>query len=94
MTKESLKAIALRYQADQNKAPLVTAKGEGVVAEEMLKLAKELEVPVQEDETLVELLSQLTIHEAIPPELYEVVAELFAFIYRIDRNQDPSNEEG
>lgn len=94
MKKESLKAVALRYQADKNAAPLLTAKGEGAIAEEMLQLAKQLDVPIQEDESLVELLSHLTIHESIPPELYEVIAELFAFIYRLDRNQDHSNVEG
>ncbi|MCM2674754.1 EscU/YscU/HrcU family type III secretion system export apparatus switch protein [Alkalicoccobacillus plakortidis] len=93
MKKESLKAVALKYLSDQNVAPIVVAKGEGFTANEIIKTAKESQIPIQEDESLVELLSQLTIHESIPPELYEVVAELFSFIYRIDRNQEPSSEE-
>ncbi|MDQ0206362.1 EscU/YscU/HrcU family type III secretion system export apparatus switch protein [Alkalicoccobacillus murimartini] len=93
MKKHSLKAVALRYQGDQNDAPVVVAKGEGFVASDIIRLANESQVPIQEDETLVELLSQLMIHDSIPPELYEVVAELFAFIYRIDRNQAPHSEE-
>lgn len=91
MTKDHQKAVALRYQADHHSAPLVTAKGEGKIAEDIIQFAKQMKVPVQEDESLVELLSQLSINESIPAELYEVVAELFAFIYRIDRNQDTSN---
>ncbi|MFK3938679.1 EscU/YscU/HrcU family type III secretion system export apparatus switch protein [Alkalihalobacillus sp. NPDC078783] len=93
MNKENQKAIALQYQQDQMKAPTVVAKGVGKTAAEMIRIAKSSHVPIQEDETLVELLSQLTINETIPSELYEVVAELFAFIYRIDRNQEPQSEE-
>lgn len=78
-------AIALKYQADEDIAPKVVGKGKGFVAEEMINRAKEHNVPIQEDASLVELLSELQINEAIPPELYEVVAEVFAFIYRIDR---------
>lgn len=93
MTNDNQKAIALHYQQDQMMAPKVVAKGEGNTAAEMIKIAKSSHVPIQEDAALVELLSQLTINETIPTELYEVVAELFAFIYRIDRNQEPQSEE-
>lgn len=79
-------AVALSYDMEQNTAPIVKAKGKGIVAEEIIQRAKEHNIPIQEDPTLVELLSQLEINEAIPEELYEVVAEVFAFIYRIDKN--------
>ncbi|WYP24979.1 EscU/YscU/HrcU family type III secretion system export apparatus switch protein [Alkalihalobacillus sp. FSL W8-0930] len=93
MNTENQKAIALQYHQDQMKAPKVVAKGTGKTATEMIEIAKSSHVPIQEDAALVELLSQLTINETIPTELYEVVAELFAFIYRVDRNQEPQSEE-
>ncbi|MFZ4454137.1 EscU/YscU/HrcU family type III secretion system export apparatus switch protein [Salibacterium aidingense] len=79
-------AVALGYQAQAQHAPSVKAKGKGYVAEEIIERAKENNIPVQEDPSLVELLSQLDIHQSIPPELYEVVAEVFAFLYRVDQH--------
>lgn len=79
-------AVALSYDMEKNSAPIVKAKGKGIVAEEIIARAKEHNIPIQEDPSLVELLSQLEINETIPEELYEVVAEVFAFIYRIDKN--------
>lgn len=83
---EKKQAIALRYQADKDHSPKVVGKGQGLLAEEIISLAKENRIPIQEDPTLVEMLSQLEVNQSIPPELYEVVAEVFAFIYRIDQN--------
>lgn len=79
-------AIALSYNETIDEAPRVKAKGKGFVAEEIIERAKAHHIPIQEDPSLVELLSQLEINETIPTELFEVVAELFAFIYRIDKN--------
>ena len=79
-------AVALSYDMEKNSAPIIKAKGKGTVAEEIIQRAKEHNIPIQEDPSLVELLSQLEINESIPEELYEVVAEVFAFIYRIDKN--------
>ncbi|WP_088105077.1 EscU/YscU/HrcU family type III secretion system export apparatus switch protein [Halalkalibacter urbisdiaboli] len=80
------RAVALKYDSKNSEAPKVVGKGAGFVAEEILKRAKEHQIPIQEDPTLIELLGQLEINQTIPPELYEVVAEVFAFLYRIDRN--------
>lgn len=80
------RAVALGYEKDKHDAPIIKAKGHGFIAEEIIAKAKEHQIPIQEDTSLVELLSQLEINEAIPPELFEVVAEVFAFIYRIDKN--------
>jgi len=55
------------------------------VAEEILRRAREAGVPIQEDPSLVEVLSKLDIHQEIPPELYRLVAEILSFIYRSDR---------
>ncbi|MGY4689805.1 EscU/YscU/HrcU family type III secretion system export apparatus switch protein [Salibacterium sp. K-3] len=79
-------AVALGYQAQAEHAPSVKAKGKGYVAEEIIERARENDIPVQEDPSLVELLSQLEINQSIPPELYEVVAEVFAFLYRVDQH--------
>ncbi|MEC2073089.1 EscU/YscU/HrcU family type III secretion system export apparatus switch protein [Alkalihalophilus marmarensis] len=79
-------AVALRYDAAKQDSPEVIAKGKGIIAEEIIEKAKKHHIPIQEDASLVELLSQLNINQSIPPELYEVVAEVFAFIYRVDKN--------
>ncbi|UCZ51739.1 EscU/YscU/HrcU family type III secretion system export apparatus switch protein [Bacillus shivajii] len=85
------RAIALGYDHEIHDAPKVKAKGKGYVAEEIIKRAKESDVPIQEDRSLIELLSQLEINESIPAELYEVVAEIFAFIYALDREKRGKN---
>ncbi|MFN7250858.1 MAG: EscU/YscU/HrcU family type III secretion system export apparatus switch protein [Anaerobacillus sp.] len=83
---EKKQAVALSYHTESDQAPKIIAKGKGFVAEELIKEAMKHNVPIQEDPSLVGLLSQLEINEAIPEQLYEVVAEIFAFIYRIDKN--------
>ncbi|MFC0214319.1 EscU/YscU/HrcU family type III secretion system export apparatus switch protein [Paenibacillus chartarius] len=79
------KAVALKYSPGTAAAPVVTAKGRGYVADAILNKAREHGVPVQEDASLVEVLSKLDIDQEIPPELYQLVAELLSFIYRSDR---------
>lgn len=79
------KAVALKYVPDERQAPVIVAKGQGYVAQTILNKAKEHGVPVQEDPSLVEVLSRLDIDQEIPPELYQLVAELLSFIYRTDR---------
>ncbi|MFD2925508.1 EscU/YscU/HrcU family type III secretion system export apparatus switch protein [Halobacillus naozhouensis] len=81
-------AIALGYQEVRDDAPQVLAKGKGIVADNILEKARKNNVPIQEDATLVELLSELNINEHIPEELYHVVAEVFAFIYRTDQEME------
>lgn len=77
-------AVALSYNEKGADAPVVTAKGKGFIAEKIIAEAKEHQIPIQEDPTLVELLGKLNINEKIPEELYQAVAEVFAFIYRLD----------
>ena len=76
-----LKAIALQY--DGENAPIVTASGEGDIAEEIIRIAKEHGVPLREDMMLAALLSELELGEEIPPLLYRVVAEVIAYTYII-----------
>lgn len=77
-------AVALTYNNEKFSSPQVVAKGKGKIAENILEKAKEHDVPIYEDPNLVELLGKLDLNEAIPEELYQAVAEVFAFIYRLD----------
>lgn len=79
------KAVALKYEPEQGAAPTIIAKGRGAVADEILKRAQENGIPVQEDSSLVEVLSKLDLGQEIPPELYQLVAEVLSFVYRSDR---------
>ncbi len=78
------KAIALKYDALKDKAPKVVAKGEGVVAEKILDLAREAGVPVRENADLAEILSRLELNAEIPPETYVIVAEILAWVYELN----------
>lgn len=81
-------AVALRYNSKIQDAPKVIAKGKGYVADSILQKALENQIPIQEDASLVELLGNLKINEKIPEELYQAVAEVFAFIYQLDKNKE------
>lgn len=78
------KAIALRYDEGQDGAPVVVASGTGVVAEQIIRLAEEAGIPVQTDAQLLAALSRLDLGEMIPPDLYPAVAEVLAFIGRMN----------
>ena len=62
------------------------AKGKGLVAEKIISLAHENNIPVQQDPDLVEVLSQVDINQDIPPTVYQVVAELLAFVYQMNKD--------
>jgi len=75
---------ALQYDPQKSEPPQVVATGRGLIAEEILKVAREHNIPMYEDAGLVEALAQLDVSEYIPRELYAVVAEVLAYIYRVD----------
>ncbi len=77
-------AIALEYDPNED-APKVIASGKGLLAEKIIDRAKEAKVPVHKDSKLADTLSKLEIGEAIPQELYEVVAEILVFVDQMDR---------
>ncbi len=79
------KAVALQYRRGQDRAPRVTARGRGALAEKILALAREHRIPVQQDRELLDALYRLEINEEIPEELYRVVAEILAFVYRMNK---------
>lgn len=75
------KAVALGYDIDKDSAPKVIAKGKGELANNIIKIAQNNEVPIKKDEDLVELLSAIDIDKEIPDSMYKAVSEIFAFIY-------------
>lgn len=81
------KAVALRYDRQKNKAPEVVASGQGLLAEKILQIAADNEVPFYEHHELVEALAELPLGSEIPPELYELVAQILAFVLRLDEEQ-------
>ena len=84
--RESLKkAVSLKYEPPKHEAPTVTAKGHGVIAEKIIAIAKKHHIPIKDDPNLVEILSRLDLDEQIPPDVYQVVAEIFAFIYHLNK---------
>lgn len=80
-------AIALAYR-QTDAAPRVVAKGKGLVAEEIIARAREHGVFVHESPELVALLTQVDIDEHIPPQLYQAIAELLAWLYRIEHGEN------
>lgn len=85
MNNNRKKAAALRYNHNLEYAPKVAASGQGHLADTIIEKAKVHNVPILEDTSLVELLAELNINETIPEELYQAVAEVFAFVYQIDQ---------
>lgn len=77
-------AVALSYDPEQD-APKVIASGKGALAEKIIEKAKESNVAVHKDDKLANTLSKLDIGEMIPPELYEVVAEILVFVDAMDK---------
>ena len=81
---KSPKAVALKYDRTKDKAPRIMAKGRGEIAEKIIDIAKEHDVPLYEDQQLVQILEALDLETEIPPELYRAVAEVLAFVYRLN----------
>ena len=81
---EPRRAVALSYDPAAADAPVVTAAGQGAVAEEIIRRAREAGVPVTEDPRLAAVLSQIDVGQVIPPELYTVIAEVLAYVYRLE----------
>jgi flagellar biosynthesis protein len=75
-------AVALHY--DKKRAPRVTAKGKGHLAEQILKIAEEHDIPLQTEPELARLLGTIPLGSEIPPELYRAVAEVIAFAYLLN----------
>jgi flagellar biosynthesis protein len=84
MMKKKPKAVALKYEKEQDAAPRIVAKGRGFVAQKIMETARAHRVPLYEDKNLVQVLEALDLETEIPAELYRAVAEVLAFIYRLN----------
>lgn len=84
-TETRKKAVALRYKPEKDAAPKVVAKGSGTIREKILEIARKHNIPIKEDQQLVEVLSTLDLYQEIPPELYRAVAEILAFVYSMTK---------
>lgn len=82
--KDRKAAAALQYRINEDSAPRVVAAGQGIIAQRIIELAREHNVPIYEDTELAAILSRLDIGAEIPPELYQVIAEILSFVYSLD----------
>ena len=85
-------AISLKYNGDSNHAPRVTAKGQGWIAEKIIAMAQQQNIPIKKDKYLVELLEKIDVGREIPESLYKLVAELLAWVYQLN-NEYPKNKK-
>ncbi len=79
------KAVALRYNKDKRAAPVVTAKGYGSIAQKIIEIARSNGIHIHQDADMVEVLSKVEIGDEIPPYLYKAIAEILAFVYKLNR---------
>lgn len=85
-------AAALKYDIDKDRAPKVLAKGENYVADRIVEIATEADIPIVEDAALVSALLVLELGDEIPPELYHTVAKILSFLYNLDKKGRPTLE--
>jgi len=78
-------AVAMRYDVDRDKAPMILATGRGPIADEIIRVAEDNKIPLYEDTELAGLLSKLELDTEVPPELYVLVAEVLFFVFQLDR---------
>ena len=89
------KAASLKYDEKSSNAPKLTAYGKGAIANNIIDVAKQHNIPIKKDEDMLEMLSVIEVNEEIPTELYKAVAEVFSFIYGVsnDQKKDDSWQE-
>jgi flagellar biosynthesis protein len=78
-------AVALRYEPKKDRAPKISGKGRGHLAEKILDLARQHNIPIRQDKNLLQILSHLDLKQEVPPEIYQAVAEILAFVYRLSK---------
>jgi len=77
------KAVALSYDSEKDAAPVIVASGSGFLAEQIISAARRLSIPIYEDESAASVLMLLEVGEQVPPELYEVVAKIYAYVLKV-----------
>ena len=83
--KTKTSAVSLKYNRGSDSVPKVTAKGQGWVAEKIIAIAQEQNIPIKKDKDLMELLEKIDVGQEIPEELYKIVAELLAWVYDLNK---------
>ena len=78
-------AVSLQYNRGSDRAPKVTAKGRGWVADKIIAMAEEQNIPIKKDKDLMELLEKIDVGQEIPEALYKIVAELLAWVYNLNK---------
>ena len=86
-------ATALKYRPPEDSAPRLVARGRGEIAERILDLAREHNIPIREDPDLIAVLSQLDLDKEIPAELYKPIAEILSFVYRVNEKAKSGSGE-
>lgn len=81
--KATEKAVALKYHKESDNAPKVIAKGSGCIANKIKQIARDNQIPLYQDDTLVELLSEVELDREIPQELYTAIAEILSWVYKV-----------
>lgn len=84
--KKVTRAAAISFDPEQNEVPILSAFGEGYLAQKIVSVARESGVPVVPDQGLSSMLSKISVGDDIPPELYEAVAKVLVFVSEIDQS--------
>jgi flagellar biosynthesis protein len=81
------KAVALSYDSAINNSPKVVGKGSGKLADRIIDIAKQNNLPIKEDPNLIELLSKVELDKEVPSNMYKAVAEVFKFLYEVSNKE-------
>lgn len=87
------KAVALKYDEESHRAPVIVASGKGYMAEQIVEVANENDVPVYEDNSLAAVLSQLELGKEIPNELYKTVVDIYVFFLQFAPGAEEISKE-
>ncbi len=87
-TSKPVQAVALRYDHAAGSAPKVTATGQGEIARRIIEAAEAAGIDIVQDPDLLEVLGRVPLGEEVPPELFQAIAEILAFIYRVNGRYD------
>ena len=85
-------AVALSYDEQQNAAPVIVASGSGYIANKIVEVATEHNVPVYEDNSLATLLTQMELGQEIPPELYQSIIDIYVYFLNYANNKRDNSE--
>ena len=83
--KNSKKAAAIKYKANEDRAPKLVAKGKGLVADAIIEKARKHGIHIKEDKDLIEMLYPLDMYQEIPETLYKAIANILIELYQINK---------